>query len=68
VYSFRMGEPSSHLPTIKDDHVHVGNVFSSIAGLGLLHLAYDIHPTMNFAENHMLVVEEGRWDCGNEKL
>lgn len=59
---------SSHLPTVRDNNIHVGDVFPSVPCLGLLHLAHDIHSIVNFAEDNVLVVQEWCWDCGYEEL
>ena len=59
---------ASHLATGADDHVKVRDVLAAVAGLGLLHLAHDVHAVEDLAEDDVLAVQEGRRHRGDEEL
>jgi hypothetical protein len=58
----------SHLAALGNDDIEVRDVLSTVARLSGLHLQNNVHAVTDLAKNDVLVVQEGRGDCGNEEL
>jgi hypothetical protein len=58
----------SHLAALGNDDIEVRDVLSTVACLSGLHLQNNVHAVTDLAKNDVLVVQEGRGDCGNEEL
>lgn len=65
---FTEGLGALHFSALRDDNVHVGHILTTVAGLGGLHLLDDVHAVDDFAEDDVLVVEEGSGNGGDEEL
>ena len=63
-----VGMAHLHLAALSDDHIRVRDVLPSVSGLSGLHLLNDFEAIHYLAEDHMLPIEEGGWDRGDEEL